>query len=58
MQVTKSQQSKKVGYRDLLNEKNYILQTLATILSRFGAGIDTIAFSSALLSKENRITDS
>ena len=45
MQVTKSQQSKKVGYRDLLNEKNYILQTLATIISRFGDGIDTIAFS-------------
>ena len=34
-----------MGYKDLFNEKNYILETIASIVSRFGDGIDTIAFS-------------
>lgn len=34
-----------VKYRDLLSEKNYILETISKIISRFGDGIDTIAFS-------------
>ena len=32
-------------YRELFCEKNYMLETLASIISRFGDGIDTIAFS-------------
>ena len=30
-------------YRELFCEKNYMLETLASIISRFGDGIDTIA---------------
>lgn len=41
----KNGDSKKKGYRDLLSEKNFLLNTLANIISRFGDGIDTIAFS-------------
>ncbi|MCF0149760.1 MAG: MFS transporter [Clostridium sp.] len=38
-------EKKKNKYRDLLKEKNYLLDTFASIISRFGDGIDTIAFS-------------
>lgn len=33
------------SYLSLLSERNFLLETLATIISRFGDGIDTIAFS-------------
>ena len=36
---------KNSGYKQLLNEKNFLLNTFANIVSRFGDGIDTIAFS-------------
>lgn len=35
----------KIGYKSLINERNYLLETLSSIISRFGDGIDTIAFS-------------
>ncbi|MGL5149220.1 MAG: MFS transporter [Clostridium sp.] len=35
----------KKGYLSLINERNYILQTLSSVISRFGDGIDAIAFS-------------
>lgn len=39
---SKKNQSK---YKDLFCEKNYLLDTFSSIISRFGDGIDTIAFS-------------
>ncbi|MGL4773128.1 MAG: MFS transporter [Clostridium sp.] len=45
MQLNNGEEIKKNGYLSLIKEKNYILQTIATIISRFGDGIDTIAFS-------------
>lgn len=38
-------EDKNSGYKQLLNEKNFLLNTFANIVSRFGDGIDTIAFS-------------
>ena len=35
----------KIKYTDLFCEKNYLLDTFSSIISRFGDGIDTIAFS-------------
>lgn len=37
-------EDKNSGYKQLLNEKNFLLNTFANIVSRFGDGIDTIAF--------------
>ncbi|MCI6691629.1 MAG: MFS transporter [Clostridium sp.] len=38
-------EKKQSKYGDLFYEKNYVLDTFASIISRFGDGIDTIAFS-------------
>ena len=38
-------EKKKKGYKDLLNEKNFLFNSFANIISRFGDGIDSIAFS-------------
>lgn len=38
-------EDKNSGYKQLLNEKNFLLNTFANIVSRFGDGIDTITFS-------------
>ncbi|MGN0026336.1 MAG: MFS transporter [Clostridium sp.] len=38
-------EKKQSKYGDLFYEKNYVLGTFASIISRFGDGIDTIAFS-------------
>ncbi|GFP78086.1 MFS transporter [Clostridium fungisolvens] len=35
----------KIGYKDLLKEKQFLKNTIANSVSRFGDGIDTIAFS-------------
>lgn len=39
------EETKKNGYLSLIKEKNFIIQTLANAVSRFGDGIDTIAFA-------------
>lgn len=38
-------EDKNSGYKQLLNEKNFLLNIFVNIVSRFGDGIDTIAFS-------------
>ena len=38
-------EKKQSKYSDLFHEKNYMLNTFSSIISRFGDGIDTIAFS-------------
>ena len=38
-------EKKKSKYSDLFHEKNYMLNTFSSIISRFGDGVDTIAFS-------------
>lgn len=45
MAVEVLEKEKQASYRDLRNEKNYIKNLLATAVSRFGDGIDAIAFS-------------
>ena len=45
MQEVEKNNSAVIGYKDLFNERNYILDTISSIITRFGDGIDTIAFS-------------
>lgn len=42
--MLKKIQENKIGYKYLLNEKNYLLYLLAGLISRFGDSIDTIAY--------------
>ncbi len=37
--------NKKLGYRDLLSEKNYLKQLIANVVNRFGDSIDAMAFA-------------
>lgn len=45
MEIKEAKGKKKITYKDLFCERNFMLDTLASIISRFGDGIDTIAFS-------------
>ncbi|QAA30619.1 MFS transporter [Clostridium manihotivorum] len=43
--ISLQEEQVKIGYKDLLTEKQYLKNMLANSISRFGDGIDTIAFS-------------
>lgn len=39
------EQSTRVGYKEILKQKSYVLYMIATLISRFGDSIDSIAYS-------------
>jgi len=42
--MTQTAPNVKIGYKSLLNEKAYLMNLIANLISRFGDSIDTIAY--------------